>query len=343
MKNKKLSLILIASFFSILIYFIIDKIYFLEFSKIFDVEKYGYFNSLIVYEKKILILFIILFISIICSLGIIFIFNKREKEYNCHLELIKKKLENLSNGDYFISIDEIEELGPVYDELHKLIVKLRERSEIANKDKVKIKESLENIYHQVKTPLASIEILLELKQIHPGKRLQKIDLELSKINTLISNLLTLAKIDVNQIEFQNKRLLINEILYTSIDSLNNIIKDKKVEVLISGEDFFVKGDFYWLVEAFINIIKNSIEYCKSQVKIELNGEETFSSVIIMDNGPGFSDKDLVRIFDRFYQVENNLGGVGIGLNMAKNILEKHNATIKAENNNGGIFIIKFYT
>jgi signal transduction histidine kinase len=306
-------------------------------------EVYGYGGSMTIYGDRSLVLILIVLFSIITSSVFIYIYNQREKNFLEYIKMIKSKLSSLSEGDYFISIDEVNSLGALYDELYKLVLELREGRELAIRDKLKLKENLEDISHQLKTPLASIEILIELyKENKDEKHLDKIDCELSKINYLISSMLTIARLDVNQIEFKSEEFSIREAINASIESLEAQIQENSIEILADGEDFTIIGDFYWIVEALINIVKNSIEYGRSQIQIMTRKTNVYSEIIIKDDGEGFSKEDLNKLFQRFYKSKNSAAGAGIGLNLSKNILEKHNATIFAENDRGGKFTIKFY-
>lgn len=345
MKNKKIFIIifltnLILFFF---LYKIIDGIYYREVSNLIDLGGYGYDGSMTLYEDKSFVSILIVLFSIITSSIFIYIYYQREKNFLEYIKMVKSKLSSLSEGDYFISIDEVNSLGVLYDDLYKLVLELREGRELAIRDKLKLKENLEDISHQLKTPLASIEILIELyKENKDEKHLDKIEGELSKINYLISSMLTIARLDVNQIEFKSEEFSIREVINTSIESLEAQIQENSIEILVDGEDFTIIGDFYWIVEALINIVKNSIEYGKFQIQIMTRKTNVYSEIIIKDDGEGFSKEELNKLFHRFYKSKDSTAGAGIGLNLSKNILEKHNATIFAENDRGGKFIIKFY-
>lgn len=345
MKKKK---IYISIFFINLILFfslyrIIDGIYFREISNLIDLEMYGYDSSMIIYEKKYFVFMLTLLFSIISFLIFRYIYNQREKTFLEYIDRVQSKIESLSKGDYAISIDEVNSLGVLYDDLYKLLLELREGKELATKDKLKLKENLEDISHQIKTPLASIEILVELyKENKDNDHLDKIENELSKINYLISAMLTLAKLDVNQIKFKTEEFLVRDAINASVESLDTQIQESSIEIIVEGEDFTIIGDFYWIVETLINIIKNSIEYGKSKIQITTRKTNVYSELTIKDDGGGFTREDLNKLFQRFYKSKNSTTGVGIGLNLAKNILERHNAIISAENDSGGKFIIKFY-
>ena len=128
----------------------------------------------------------------------------------------------------------------------------------------------------------------------------------------------------------------------------NIIKDdKRVDVVCEIEDsIFYSGDYQWEFEALSNIIKNAIEHSKSGNKIEIKAIENalYTKIIIKDYGVGMTKKDLKNIFKRFYKGENsNNDSIGIGLNLAKNIIEKDGGYIKVDSikDEGTTFEIKY--
>lgn len=344
MKNKKFFLIfLIALLFGISVFKLTDAFYFKEIEKIFDLKKLGYENSLIVFENRTYILAIIIFLSAIFSASIFYIYQKREENFKAYLEKVRLRLEKISNGDYSVEIKELEELGDLYDDLYKLILELRIKSEKNYKAKVEIKNALENISHQLKTPIASIEILTELlEEKYDDDYLKDIQKEIHKLNDLISDLLLIARLEANQVNLKREKICAKELVFTAKDSLKNIINKFNVEVEITGEDFEIKGDFSYLTEAFINVIKNSLEHAHKKVEIILRKENTYGEVLIKDDGEGFSKKDLTKIFKRFYKADEESPGAGIGLNISKEIFLKHNATITAKNRDGGVFIIRFF-
>lgn len=344
MKNKKLFAVVfvLSNLILAMIFKFVDFFYYKSMSNLIDLESYGYYDSMIIYKDKKFVYILIGAISFIVTLIFTIFYNKIESNFEKRQDKIRKKLRDIALGDYAISIDEVNTLGVMYDELYKLVLELRESKELATKDKIKLKEYLDDISHQLKTPISSIEILLELSRKNGENYNEKIGEEISKIEYLVTSILTLARMDVNQINFESEEFSVLEAIYASVESIEPQILKKSVLVEISGDDFQINGDFYWIVEAFINIIKNSVEYCDKKVNITTSKTKVYSEVVIKDDGEGFSNKDLNELFHRFYKSDKSKNGVGIGLNLSKNILEKHNATISAENEMGGKFIIKFY-
>lgn len=126
-----------------------------------------------------------------------------------------------------------------------------------------------------------------------------------------------------------------------------LIEKKNIKLYIVGDNVIIKGDSYWLGEAFLNIIKNCIEHLEDngEINIFIESNPIFTEAKIEDNGSGFLKEDLPYIFKRFYKGKNaNKDSIGIGLSIAKSIIEKHNGEISVENKKegGARFKIKLY-
>ena len=169
--------------------------------------------------------------------------------------------------------------------------------------------------------------------------------EINNINFLIKNLIELSKFDANTISFDRKNISVNSLLDESVKRVELLRELKAVNIKINGEDFMIKGDFNWEVEAVSNIIKNAIEYSKEKSTIEIKKEKysTYSSINIINNGM-ISKKDMDNIFKRFYKGKNSsFDSVGIGLSLAKKIIENDFGKISIEcKNNKTIFDIKYF-
>lgn len=169
--------------------------------------------------------------------------------------------------------------------------------------------------------------------------LKRLYLELDRLKNFTEVLLKLSKVNSNTIDYKYEKLSVKEIIEDIVNSLN---RDRNVKVEYIGEDFIVLGDEVWLYEGFLNIIKNSLEHTLDKIKIEFISNPIYREIRIKDNGKGLEEEVLKRIFDRFYRGNTSMPGYGIGLNLSKSIIENHNGDIKAYNDNGLIFQIKFY-
>lgn len=303
-------------------------------------------------NNKIFYIFLIItVISIIIFLTIeILIYLKYNKYKDKNIEEISKMMENINNGILNIDIDKMseDELSILRDNVYKITLKLKEESINSKKDKDSIKKTLEDISHQLKTPLTSISISLDnilnndMDEVTRRKFLINIKREINNINVLIKSLLELSRFDVNVIEFKKEKVYLKDIIKSSIDNVSLISDLKNIDIISSyDENIVLNCDKTWQSEALTNIIKNAIEHSSSN-KIYINAldNNAYTLIEIINKGT-IEKKDLKRIFDRFYKTSNS-NGVGIGLSLSKAIVEKDNGKIFVESDEFTKFIIKYY-
>ena len=309
-------------------------------------------------------LFIIINCSILLTLLIVIIciFVKYNKNQNKKISEITKYIEDINRGIYTLSIQEEseDELSILKNELYKITVMLREQSENSIKDKMQLKKSLEDISHQLKTPLTSITIMLDNLLDNPNMDvdirndfIKSIYREISNINFFIQALLKLSKFDVNTIKFNRKEEKIRDIIdqaQQNVETLCDLRKIKIETIPDFGQAPFrnpeVVCDIKWQVEAITNIIKNCVEHSESGTKISIKygKNDLYSEILIEDQGSGIDPEDLKHIFERFYKGKNSRkDSVGIGLSLAKTIIEKDNGyiTVESEIGKGSKFCIRY--
>ena len=309
-------------------------------------------------------LFFIINCSILLTLLIVIIciFVKYNKGQNKKISEITKYIEDINRGIYTLSIQENseDELSILKNELYKITVMLREQSENSIKDKMQLKKSLEDISHQLKTPLTSITIMLDNLLDNPNMDvdirndfIKSIYREISNINFFIQALLKLSKFDVNTIKFNRKEEKIRDIIdqaQQNVETLCDLRKIKIETIPDFGQAPFrnpeVVCDIKWQVEAITNIIKNCVEHSESGTKISIKygKNDLYSEILIEDQGSGIDPEDLKHIFERFYKGKNSRkDSVGIGLSLAKTIIEKDNGyiTVESEIGKGSKFCIRY--
>ena len=326
-----------------------------------EFKKYGIniekVNSIIAVQKQMktnIILNIILIVSFnALYMAIIFIYLKqRDKKIN----QITQYINEIKNRKYDLDINENseDELSNLKNELYKITIMLKEESEISRQDKENIKMSVEDISHQLKTPLTSIMIMLDNLKDNPNMdedTKQRFIFEISKqvdwINWLVISILKLSRLEANVVKFSDNKINVKKFIDEIIDNLEIPIEIKNQKIIIEGnEDTSFIGDYKWQQEAITNIIKNAIEHNKENGKITIKYEENvlFTKITIIDEGQGIAKEDLKHIFERFYKAQNSSdNSVGIGLSLAKNIIEKNNGMIncKSEIGKGTEFIVKY--
>ena len=304
-------------------------------------------------NKKIFIINNVILGSFILVLSIILIINKNYE--NKKLEEIIHLIEEINKKNYNLNIKGTDEtmISKLKNEMYKTVVMLKNDADNSLKDKIIIKTYLEDISHQLKTPLTVINISLDnlidnpnMYEKNRNEFISKISKEVTNINNLIQNLLKLSKFDVNVINFVNKSVSIKEFINKSIDKISLIADLKNINIKVNIlNDFNLNIDLNWQIEALSNIVKNAIEHSNENdiVYINCNDNKIYSKIEIINNGI-INDKDLNKIFDRFYTNKKGYSeSVGIGLSLAKNIIEKNNGKIDVYSKDGKtIFTIKYY-
>lgn len=263
------------------------------------------------------------------------------------LSKLTKAAERVIEGDYETSISEYKEghfskLSSSFNSMREII---RNNISELNKEKQFLADTLSDISHQLKTPLSSMilynDIMLS-KDLNKEQRynfLESSRHQLDKMNWLIKQLLRLAKLDAKAIELNKE---IENLCETVLDSLEGFMDRARDENIGIGfkevADIYFLQDKLWLQEAFSNIIKNAIEHTAPGKKVSISLEENpvYIRAIIEDEGEGISEEDLPFIFKRFYKARNSrkTDSIGIGLALAKSIIEAHNGIIEVSSKIG---------
>lgn len=259
-----------------------------------------------------------------------------------------KELENLIDrlGEKNYSIPMVQDdFSILEDKIYKIFIELVEARELVEKSSKKQTQNLEDIAHQIKTPITSMFFDLEMidKDEDNKKEIEGLELQLERLNSLSDILLKLSSLDANIDKMEKREVLISEILDYVLDILRKSIDEKKVKVICDYEDYEIKVDYYWVSEALINIIKNALNLDRlTKIKISTNKNPIYTEIIIEDDGGGIKEENFKKIFERFYKSPDSKG-FGIGLAMAKSIIEANNGDISVKNGkDGAIFKIKFY-
>ena len=308
-------------------------------------------NKTIFVSYFIILLFIYLIICLVYLTIIINNDKKKEKEIN---EVIKI-IEEINNKNYSFKMKDIneEDLSLLKNEIYKTTIMLNEISEISKKDKKELEESLEDISHQLKTPLTSILImidtLLDDEDMDQNTRedfLRNMKREVMNINFLVKSILKLSRLDTNTVKFISKKESVKEIINEAILNVSLLSDLKNVKIETNLSDSFINCDYKWQIEALTNILKNSIEhsYENNKVLIESSENNAYVKITIKDFGSGIAKEDINHIFERFYKgKDSDYDSIGIGLALSKSIIEKQNGKIRVESSeNGTTFTIKYF-
>ena len=268
---------------------------------------------------------------------------------------IAKRIERINLGDYSLQIDRNseDELSLLDNQIYRTAVKFREQAENSNKDKENLQKSLSDISHQLKTTLTSIIVMvdnilddddmpLEIRR----EFLNDIKHNTNTISFLVQSLLKLSKLDAEAVKFRYEQVEVKSIVDECIKNTAVMAEILGVRLETDCNDIILNCDRKWLCEAVTNIIKNCIEHSHNgNIKITADQNKLYTKISIKDNGSGIAKEDLPHIFERFYKGKNSSDdSVGIGLSLAKTIIEKQGGyiSVSSELNKGSEFVIKFF-
>lgn len=314
-------------------------------------EKYGYTPDIsyiktlgeqIETNKKQNIALVIIFGTVSLGIYLIYVITQEKK-----IAEINEYIKQINNKNYILKIEENDngELSKLRNELYKTTVLLKETAEISEKEKENLSTAIADISHQLKTPLTSIRIMLDNIQDDPDMEkevredfLIEISKQIDWISSLVVALLKIAKFDAGTIKMENNEINAKNLIDNIVSNLAILMELKNIEIITNVDEkaTFI-ADYKWQQEALTNILKNAIEHSKHNSRIYITVENTnlFLKIIIKDEGSGIDKEDLKHIFQRFYKTKNSSeNSIGIGLPLAKAIIEQSNGYIKVETKYG---------
>ena len=261
----------------------------------------------------------------------------------------------LRNADT-ISFDEFKEgeLSVLSSEIHKMTIRLREQNAALLTEKQFAKEALEDISHQLRTPLTSVMMILGLMndtgltEQERTEYLRDLYELLARMKWLIETMLSLSRIEAGAVRFAKKIVSCRELIAQSVETVSVTAELKGVELrtIIDGDPTFA-GDLHYTSEAIVNLLKNAIEHTPSggTVTITAKGSNLAAEITITDTGEGIPEAELPHIFERFHRSsEYTKNGYGIGLAFAKKVITAQDGSLRASNvkPHGAKFMLRFY-
>jgi signal transduction histidine kinase len=282
-----------------------------------------------------LVINIILLIILILSALIISIFSSLvAKKISAPFTSLNKHIGEIAERNFGTKIH-----MPVDDELQDFVSNINTMSEkLESYDKAQ-KTFLQNASHEFRTPLMSIQSYAEGIKYDVVEKDNASDIiidETKRMTHLVEDLLYLSRLDTIEESYHFEYLNFSELINSCIARMNGIAIKNNINITydIGTDDLAINGDFEKLSRAFTNIIGNCIRYAKSTIHVSSKlVEGNTIETIISDDGPGIDQNELPNIFERFYKGKK--GHFGLGLAISKNVVEKHNGTISAENSSNG--------
>ncbi len=277
---------------------------------------------------------------------------RRQKRIDRLTEYIRE----VEQGSYQLELERNreDELSALQNELYRVTVLLRESAELSGKQKRALADSVSDISHQLKTPLASVMVLLDnlsesshMDELTRRKFLAEIVRQLTNVNWLTAALLKLSRLDAGVVEFECGQVSVDELLDDVVGNLEVQAEWKQVQVVREGAPgIVIEGDRRWIGEAVTNLVKNAIEHSAPDGRVVIHTEENavYTAVAVRDWGEGISEEDQKHIFERFYRSASaGENSTGIGLSLAKEIVERQNGylTMRSDPEKGTEFLMKF--
>ena len=255
------------------------------------------------------------------------------------IEKITVATKEVASGNFAVQLETTRE-----DEIGELTTNFNEMVKDLGSIEFLQKEFIDNVSHEIKTPITSIQgfaDLLDDDTLTPEERKEYIGIikeEANRLLNLSNNTLKLSKLQNQTKITSNEQFDVSEQIRKSILLLKPKWKEKEITFNVSIEEKYFYGDEDLTFQIWVNLIENAIKFSKQQgtIDIILKEENDFIVVKIKDYGIGMSEEEQKKIFDRFYQIDKSHSGVGSGLGLAivKRIIELSNGTIEVESKEG---------
>ena len=246
------------------------------------------------------------------------------------------------------------ELSVLASSISKMTARLRDQNAVLRRERCFMQESLEDISHQLRTPLTSVILLVDLmrkpnlSKAQQAENLQELQSLLSRMQWMIETLLGLSRLDAGSVTFQKTEFSCRTLIADALEPISIALELKNIEIKADvSEQDRINGDLPYCTEAFCNLLKNCMEHTPEGGSITIISETNaiYTGILITDSGSGISEDDLPHIFERFYRgTPFSKSGYGIGLSFARRIITAQGGSIQVRNAepHGAQFDIRFY-
>ena len=313
-------------------------------------DRYGYTAAY--YRRGLLPVY--LGISCLCFLGIFAVwlcwYKRSEKGKGQRIEELTAYLEDVNQGRETVLSRREDEFSILEDEIYKTVRELRRTKEEACQER----QNLADIAHQLKIPITSMSLMVQLLQQEgeiQGTKvyLDRLEDQIFRMEYLVASLLTLSRLDAGTLELEQENLDAASVIIEACEPLEPKIRAREQTLSIPQQiQACFKGDRHWTAEALSNLIKNCSEHAREggSITIKYHQNPLYTEILVADNGPGFDEEDIPHLFQRFYRGKNaGRDSIGIGLALSKSLIERQNGTLRADNgqDGGACFTVRFYT
>ena len=252
-------------------------------------------------------------------------------------DYIDKALDgNLENSDF----DEME-LSKIKSKLIKFLYASQVKEAKINTEKNKTKDLIADISHQTKTPITNLSLYISLLENDPkDEYIEIIKYELDKLKFLVQALVKSSRLESDIIVLQKNQANLADLVKNVLGEFKTILDEKNITIALKEEDCIFNLDERWLKEAIHNLVDNAIKYSPEHSTINISIYKSYLNynLDIENECKDISEEALPKIFERFYRGKNSVSkdGLGLGLYIAREIIEKHGGNIKASLNENRI-------
>lgn len=239
------------------------------------------------------------------------------------------------------------ELSKIKSKLIKFLYASQVKEAKINTEKNKTKDLIADISHQTKTPITNLSLYISLLEDDPkDEYIEIIKYELNKLEFLIQNLVKSSRLESDIISLQKHQANLKDIVEDVLREFKAILDEKCISINLKDEDLIFNLDERWLKEAIHNLVDNAIKYSPkgSTINISIYKSYLNYNLDIENECKDLSGETLPKIFERFYRGKNSVSkdGLGLGLFIAREIIEKHGGNIRASLDNNRIkFLVDF--
>jgi len=239
----------------------------------------------------------------------------------------------------------------IYEKLCRINRIFQRKREENLREKEAIKELVSDVSHQTKTPIANMKVYLEILKEEPlsdqGKAfLGNLESQADKLDFLFQNMVKMSRLETGIIRIQKERASLPETLGRAVAAVVPEAEKKRIQIFVKcAEGIMIGHDKKWTEEAVFNILDNAVKYTEEggKIEIEVSVLEIYTRISIKDSGKGIALERQAEIFNRFYREPevNGIEGIGIGLYLARKIIEMQNGYIEVRSqiNRGSDFRI----
>ncbi len=293
-------------------------------------------------------------VGLVCA-GFVLLLVRYQRAVSDQVAGLSAYLRQIDDGDYALDVRDNGEgsFSLLKNDLYKVTVRLREQAELLQKDKTALSNLIADISHQIKTPLTSLGVLVDLLAEDPPEAdrrafVERLRTQLGRSQWLVAALLKLARLDAGTAAFKSEAVDVRRLVEKALEPLQIPLEIKRQRLEVHGEaEASFTGDLNWSAEALTNVIKNCVEHTPEGGKIEISyrANALYAEITVSDDGEGIASRDIPHIFNRFYRGENaGENSVGIGLALAKAIFTAQGGdiSIRSQPGTGTSFDIRVF-